>query len=127
MNALMEQKFPLEIKIDKLISSQIESGSKEHEDEIHKMLGEISEIDKAVSPLLKQQQQLFNPYWGEVMRTGIEESYFAYQVDRFACVYMAKLSDLLATSPRTYFRSWRRPLAHDLEIAKHQPKADLKS
>ncbi len=127
VNHLMDQKFPLEIKIDKLISEQIETGTKTHEDEIHKMLGEISEIDKAVSPLLKQQQQLFNPYWGEVMRTGIEESYFAYQVDRFACVYMAKLSDLLATSPRTYFRSWRRPLAHDLEIAKHQPKADLKS
>jgi len=122
VNQLMEQKFPLEIKIDKLISEQIESGAKTHEDEIHKLLGEISEIDKAVSPLLKQQQQLFNPYWGEVMRTGIEESYFAHQVDRFACVYMAKLGDLMATSPRTYFRSWRRPLAHDLEIAKH-PKA----
>jgi hypothetical protein len=50
------------------------------------------------------------------MRTGIEESYFAYQVDRFACVYMAKLGDLMATSPRTYFRSHRRPLAHDLEL-----------
>ena len=126
VNALMEQKFPLEIKIDKLISEQIEAGNKSHEDEIHQMLGQISEIDKSVSPLLKQQQQLFNPYWGEVMRTGIEESYFAHQVDRFACVYMAKLGDLMATSPRTYFRSWRRPLAHDLEIAKHQPKADLK-
>lgn len=122
VNGLMESKFPLEIKVDKLISEQIETGKKSHENEIHRMLGEISDIDKAVSPLLKQQQQLFNPYWGEVMRTGIEESYFAHQVDRFACVYMAKLGDLLATSPRTYFRSWRRPLAHDLEIAKHQPK-----
>ncbi|NJM10364.1 MAG: HAD-IG family 5'-nucleotidase [Bdellovibrionaceae bacterium] len=119
---LMDKKFPLEIKIDKLISEQIEKGVKTHEDEIHRLLGEISEIDKSVSPLLKQQQQLFNPYWGEVMRTGIEESYFAHQVDRFACVYMAKLADLMNTSPRTYFRSWRRPLAHDLEIAKH-PKA----
>ena len=50
------------------------------------------------------------------MRTGIEESYLAYQVDRFACVYMTKLEDLLATSPRTYFRSQRRPLAHDLDV-----------
>ncbi len=114
VNKLMEAKFPLEIKIDKLISEQIEKGVHTHDEEIHKMLGEISELDKAISPLLKQQGQIFNPFWGEIMRTGIEESYFAYQVDRFACVYMAKLGDLMATSPRTYFRSYRRPLAHDL-------------
>ncbi len=114
VNALMEQKLPLEIRIDELISEQIEKGVETNGDKIHKLLGEVSEIDKSISPLLKQQQNIFNPLWGEVMRTGIEESYFAYQVDRFACVYMAKLSELLATSPRTYFRSWRRPLAHDL-------------
>jgi HAD superfamily 5'-nucleotidase-like hydrolase len=116
VNKLMEKKLPLEIKLDELISEQIEKGSKTHEDRIHTLLGEISEIDKSISPLIKQQQQGFNPYWGEVMRAGIEESYFAYQVDRFACVYMAKLGDLLATSPRTYFRSMRRPLAHDLAV-----------
>ncbi len=115
INQLMDRKFPLEIKLDKFISEQIESGKKVHEDKIHELLGEISEIDKSISPLIKQQQQGFNPYWGEVMRTGIEESYLAYQVDRFACVYMTKLADLLSTSPRTYFRSHRRPLAHDLD------------
>lgn len=110
---LMDRKYPLEIRIDELISEQIEKGNDKNGEQIHKLLGEISEIDKMISPLLKQQQNIFNPLWGEVMRTGIEESYFAYQVDRFACVYMAKLSELLSTSPRTYFRSWRRPLAHD--------------
>lgn len=116
VNKLMDRKFPLEIKVDKLISQQIETNSKVHDEQIHSLLGEISEIDKAISPLIKEQQQGFNPYWGEVMRTGIEESYFAYQVDRFACVYMTKLEDILAISPRTYFRSQRRPLAHDLAI-----------
>jgi hypothetical protein len=119
INALMDQKIPLEIKIDKLIGDQIENDHKKHEETIRKLLTEISDLDKAVSPLIKQQQQLFNPLWGEVMRTGIEESYFAYQVERFACVYMAKLEDLLHVSPRTYFRSHRRPLAHDLD-----PRAD---
>lgn len=116
INALMEKKVPLEIKVDKLIGEQIEKGTHTHDETIRQLLGEISELDKAVSPLIKQQQKLFNPYWGEVMRTGIEESYFAYQVERFACVYMAKLEDLVHVSPRTYFRSHRRPLAHDLEI-----------
>jgi hypothetical protein len=115
----METKLPLEIKIDELISEQIEHGKHGNEDKIHKLLGEVGDIDKKISPLIKQQQQIFNPYWGEVMRTGIDESYFAYQVERFACVYMAKLSDLLATSPRTYFRSQRRPMAHDLPASGH--------
>lgn len=116
INKLMDLKFPLEVRVDELISEQIEKGNKNHETQIHDLLGEISEIDKQISPLIKQQQQLFNPYWGEVMRAGIEESYFAYQVDRFACVYMTKLEDLLSTTPRAYFRSPRRPLAHDLAI-----------
>lgn len=117
INRFMEQKLPLEVRLDELISAQIEDGTQEHDESIRKLLTEITETDKQISPLIKQQQQMYNPYWGEVMRTGIEESYFAYQVDRFACVYMAKLSDLLAASPRTYFRSQRRPLAHDLATA----------
>jgi HAD superfamily 5'-nucleotidase-like hydrolase len=116
INKLMDKKFPLEIRLDELISEQIEQNVHTHDDKIHELLGEISDLDKSISPLIKQQQQMFNAYWGEVMHTGIEESYFAYQVDRFACVYMTKLGDVLALSPRTYFRSMRRPLAHDLAV-----------
>lgn len=115
INELMAKKIPLETKVDDLISEQIESGHKKHEDQVHKLMDEISEIDKKISSLIKKQQAAYNPFWGEVSRAGIEESYFAYQVDRFACVYMSKLSDLLDLSPRTYFRSVRRPLAHDFE------------
>ena len=121
INKLMEQKMPLEIQLDKLISDQIETGTHTQDENIRKILHDITDVDKQVSPLIKQQQQMFNPWWGETMRTGIEESYFAYQVDRFACVYMTKLEDLLVTSPRTYFRSHRRPLAHDLAIASRGP------
>lgn len=113
INALMDKKIPLEVKVDDLISEQIEQKHAKHEKEIDRLLGEISEIDKKISPLIREQQRAYNPYWGEVMRVGIEESYFAYQVDRFACVYMSKLADLLATSPRTYFRSAKRALPHE--------------
>jgi HAD superfamily 5'-nucleotidase-like hydrolase len=113
INTLMDQKLPLEVRVDELISEQIENDHTKHEKEIEKLLHDISEIDKKISPLIRQQQKMFNPYWGEVMRVGIEDSYFAYQVDRFACVYMAKLSDLLAISPRTYFRSHKRPMPHE--------------
>jgi hypothetical protein len=74
----------------------------------------ISEIDAQISQLIKKQQSMYNANWGQLMRAGNEESYFAYQLDRYACVYMEKLGDLLDLSPRTYFRAPRRPLAHEI-------------
>ena len=83
---------------------------------MQELQNQISDIDRVISQNIKKQQGVFNPHWGEIMRAGNEESYFATQVDRYACVYMPKLSDLLEYSPRTYFRAARRPLAHELAL-----------
>lgn len=115
INALMAQKIPLEHELDTLISEKIEQGTQAHNSRIDELMNQIGEIDKKISPYIQEQHKFFNPYWGEVMRVGIEESYFAYQVERFACVYMSRLADLLQASPRTYFRSYRKPMAHELE------------
>lgn len=115
INGLMDRKVPLERKLDELISQKIENDDQALASEIDKLMHEVSDLDKEISPLIQQQQRVFNPHWGEVMRVGIEESYFAYQVERFACVYMSKLGDLLKMSPRTYFRSHRRPLPHEMD------------
>lgn len=74
---------------------------------------EIATIDAQLTQLLKEESAFFNPTWGRIFRAGAEESYFAYQVERYACVYMEKLSDLLDHSPYTYFRAYRRRLPHD--------------
>lgn len=116
INKLMKEKIPLEVQIDDLVSEKIEQGRSEDDSRISELIKKVGELDKKIGPLIKEQQKLFNPYWGEVMKVGIEDSYFAYQVERFACVYMSKLSDLLELSPRTYFRSVRRPQAHELMI-----------
>lgn len=115
INAFMAQKIPIESRLDDLISEKIESGRDEHESQISKLLQQISDLDHKIAPLIQAQQRLYNPHWGEVMRVGIEESYFAYQVERYACIYMSKLGDLVSLSPRTYFRSHKRALAHDPE------------
>lgn len=122
IDSLMNQKIPLEAKIDSLISEDMETGSNSNESETEKLISEVQDIDGKLSPLIKKRMSEFNDLWGEFMRAGIEESYFAYQVERFACVYMSKLSDLLDLSPRTYFRFMRRPLAH--EVQKIAPSAD---
>lgn len=116
IRTLMDRKAPLERTLVDFITTKIESGREADEEKVHELQNQITELDKTISQLIKKQQAMFNPHWGEVMRAGNEESYFANQVDRFACVYMEKLPDLLEMSPRTYFRAERRPLAHELAL-----------
>jgi HAD superfamily 5'-nucleotidase-like hydrolase len=116
IQALMNRKEPFEHQMVDIISRKVETTLEAEDTKVQEFQHQITDIDKAISVLIKKQQALFNPHWGEIMRAGNEESYFAHQVDRFACIYMAKLSDLLEMSPRTYFRAARRPLAHEIAL-----------
>lgn len=109
---LMAKKEPMEDRLTLLMTERTENPNID-EKEIEELQNVISGIDAQISQLIKRQQSLYNPQWGQLMRAGNEESYLAYQVERYACVYMSKLSDLLALSPRTYFRAPRRPLSHE--------------
>lgn len=114
IDELMREKEPLESESVGLASARIESGDALHEARIKDLQACIAELDRRISELVRRHQAHFNKYWGEVMRAGSEESYFAHQTERFACIYMAKLGDLLALSPRTYFRAPRLPMAHEI-------------
>lgn len=114
IESLMRKKEPLEDELTILMTQKIEKSPKVDENRIDQLQKQITEIDGQISGLIKKQQSLYNSHWGQLMRSGNEESYFAYQVDRYACVYMAKLGDLMALSPRTYFRAPRRPLSHEV-------------
>jgi HAD superfamily 5'-nucleotidase-like hydrolase len=111
--ACMEKKIALEERYIELHTQDIENSAQKHESELNDLQKQISTIDTEITKLLQEEQTFYNLKWGRVFRTGAEESYFAYQVDRFACIYMERLSDLLAQSPLTYFRATRRLLAHD--------------
>ncbi len=102
----------------KLIDTQtilIQNKDKKIEQELNLIQQKIIELDNKISQLLIEERKYFNPVWGKVFRTGAEESYFANQVERYACIYMEKLSDLLELSPLSYFRANKRRLAHDTE------------
>lgn len=114
IDSLMRRKEPLEDELTDLMTKKIEKETPVDEKRISSLQDQITEIDTTISQLIKKQQSLYNPNWGQLMRAGNEESYFAYQVERYACVYMSKIADLLALSPRTYFRAPRRPLSHEV-------------
>lgn len=131
--ARQKKAFPLEKKIQAAmeIKKELEQGyidvcskrideerplnmSLDTSEELLEWQQKIAAIDRQIMELLHQEQAVYNPKWGRVFRSGAEESYFAQQVDRYACIYMEKLGDLLEHSPLTYFRANRRALAHDL-------------
>lgn len=114
--AAMRIKKDLEAKYVALCTQSIDEASQAYDSEIHNLQSQLTALDVQISKLLKEQSACYNPKWERIFRAGAEESYFAYQVDRFACIYMEKLSDLLVLSPLNYFRANRRLLAHDIEI-----------
>ena len=83
-------------------------------EELNTLFSDIDKVNTSISELLDQHKKFFNPYWGEMMRAGLEESRFADQVEKYACIYMTKVADLISYSPRTYFRPFRRVLPHEL-------------
>jgi hypothetical protein len=112
----MQVKVTLEAQYTQLCSQRIDEHTTTLDDEINALQQQISVLDKDISQLLKEQHQWFNPFWDRVFRAGAEESFFAFQVERYACIYMEKLADLLHYPPISYFRAYRRLLPHDFEV-----------
>ena len=107
INQLVQEKEKWEDELDRVID---EGGRR---DQTNSLFGEIKKIDRKLEKKIGQYYASFNPFWGEVMRAGAEESRFAGQVAKYACIYMAKVSDLADVSSRKYFRPVRRSLPHD--------------
>ena len=112
----MNVKKVLEDEYVRLHTLSIDESSQKYTETMLDLQAQIAKIDAQLAVLIKDQHAFFNPKWERIFRAGAEESYFAYQVDRFACIYMERLADLLECSPLTYFRAHRRRLAHEAEL-----------
>jgi HAD superfamily 5'-nucleotidase-like hydrolase len=110
----MAVKETLEKKLNDIELRKHELGEEVSKVELNTLFFEVDRINITISDLLEQHKKFFNPYWGEMMRAGLEESRFADQVEKYACIYMTKVADLITYSPRTYFRPFRRVLPHEL-------------
>ena len=109
----MQEKIDLEQQYTELCSKRIDESTHRYDKPIGLLQKQINILDNQITMFLQEQHKFFNPYWDRVFRAGAEESYFAYQVERYACVYTEKLFNLLNHSPINYFRANRRVLAHD--------------
>lgn len=113
INLLMSEKIQLEQKIDGIFDKEIEKGKRPDKDKIQEHFKKIEKLDKRIGKLIRSHSQHFNPYWGETMRAGVEPSRLAGQIEKYACIYMSKISDFADYSPRTYYRPKKKVLAHE--------------
>ncbi|MEI8345914.1 MAG: HAD-IG family 5'-nucleotidase [Pseudomonadota bacterium] len=113
INQDMETKEKLEKEINDFYDVRIETGKGFDKSKVDQLFQQIEKVDEKISANINEYTKKLNPYWGELMRAGSEESFFMGQVEKYACIYMSKISDLNDYSPRTYFRPRKRVLAHE--------------
>ena len=125
IKTLMAKKAPLELEFNTLWMKAVSEQGRERwtqkeikealkSRELHLLQKKMMRIDERIAELIQKEQLMYNANWGPLMRAGNEESYFASQVERYACIYMPTLKDLLSFSPWHYFRSVRVPMPHEI-------------
>lgn len=64
----------------------------------------------------RENHQKFHKVWGQLMKTGYQNSRFAHQVERFACLYTSQVSNLSLYSPDKYYRPSEDFMPHEFDI-----------
>jgi len=112
IDQLMSEKEVHEMQLHKLYSKGREKSTSEKE-QISALFDKLEKLNQQISKLIEEYQNYFNPYWGERMRAGHEEGYLAGQIEKYACIYMPTVKELLEYPPRSYFRPKRRVMPHE--------------
>ncbi len=81
--------------------------------QIERVRSEIAELDVIITPLAIAAGRLRNETWGPLMRSGVDKSLFARQVERYADCYTSRVSNLLHATPFALLRARRTDLPHD--------------
>ncbi len=121
LTLLMQQKVELEEQLDtnKLLLQRERGGRAplpnvaSVRQAITELRTQIDALDAQIAPLARAAGALNNPHWGLIMRAGIDKSYLARQVERYADVYTSRVSNFALCTPFAYLRAPQVSLPHD--------------
>jgi HAD superfamily 5'-nucleotidase-like hydrolase len=118
LNALMHRKVAVEQRQAELRMARRRAIAEgEPIVDIERQLAAIAaaaqQLDDEVAPLARAAARLGNPNWGPLMRAGNDKSLFARQVERYADIYLSRVSNLRRATPYAYLRAARGSLPHD--------------
>ncbi|HKI96374.1 MAG TPA: HAD-IG family 5'-nucleotidase [Gemmatimonadales bacterium] len=85
------------------------------ESELATVRDQLDALDHEIGPLAAAAAEVSNPRWGPLMRTGNDKSHLARQVERYADIYLSRVSNFLYQTPFVYLRSPRGTLPHDTD------------
>ncbi len=80
---------------------------------MQELRSDLVRLDEQIAPLAQEAGQLLSKRWGPLMRCGNDKSRLARQIERYADIYMSRVSNLLAYTPFVYLRAPRGSLPHD--------------
>lgn len=83
--------------------------------ELNELQSEMSDLDDEISSLAAAAGEVGNANWGPLMRAGNDKSHLARQIERYADIYLSRVSNFLDYTPFHYFRAPRGSLPHDQE------------
>jgi 5'-nucleotidase len=83
------------------------------EPRIAELRRELADLDQLIAPLAEESARLPHPRWGAIMRAGLDKSHLARQIERYADIYLSRVSNLGVATPFAYFRPPRISLPHD--------------
>ncbi len=75
---------------------------------------QLRALDREARGLRRGLDRRFHPYWGSLLKDSGELSLFGSQVDDYACIYVARVSNLGNYSPNQYYRSPHNLMHHEL-------------
>lgn len=87
---------------------------KDYIDQLHRKEQQLEEIHKQIKMQIEAREKALHPIWGELMRTSLEKSRFAKQVESYACLYTSRVTNLRFYSCSQKYRSYRDMMPHDM-------------
>jgi HAD superfamily 5'-nucleotidase-like hydrolase len=81
---------------------------------VERIRGRLRAVDQELAQLERRINARFHPFWGSLLKEGVEQSSFGAQVEEYACLYTSRVSNFLAYSPQQHFRSPRDVMAHEI-------------
>ena len=83
---------------------------------VDELRAQIVALDEEIAPLAVAASRLRNEAWGPLMRSGIDKSLFARQVEKYADCYTSRVANFVHVSPFALLRASRVDLPHDTWI-----------
>jgi hypothetical protein len=99
---------------DKQKEQKQTSKLREYQEQLGRKEQQIEEQHRLIKEQIHHRDKAIHPNWGELMRTSLERSRFAKQIESYACLYTSRVTNLRNYSFSQKFRSYRDMMPHDM-------------